>query len=45
MSYLSLYLSQTKPYERNGQFVEAVYDRYNTEYNETFAEEAKPNSC
>jgi len=33
------------PYRENGQVVEAVYDRYDTEYNETSAEEANPNSC
>ena len=33
------------PYRGNGPVIEAVYDRYNTEYSETSAEEAKPNSC
>ena len=33
------------PYRENGQVVEAVYDRYDTEYNKTSDEEANPNSC
>ena len=33
------------PYRENGQVVEGVYDKYDTEYNQTSAEEAKPNSC
>ena len=33
------------PYRENGQVVEGVYDKYDIEYNETSAEEAKPNSC
>ena len=33
------------PYRENGQVVEGVYDKYNTEYNQTSDEEAKPNSC
>ena len=33
------------PYRENGQIVEGVYDKYDTEYNETSAEEANLHSC
>ena len=32
------------PYRGNDQVVEAIYDRYNTEYNEISDEEARPTS-